>query len=173
MKFIRMTLPHDMKILSLSLGTRGAGVAILYHEQLIHWKTHAFNGRWSESKLKAILDRCERYILEYDISHVTIKIPPSSHHSKGLLLLLKRLTGLVKLRGCLVDCQTKADLKRFVPEAKNAESLMSYIATRHPVLSFEYHRERRGRQRYYLKMFEAVLAAEVYQRKLLVRKMIA
>ena len=100
------------------------------------------------------------------MQHIVIKIPPASHHTKALLTLLKKLTELVQYRGCLVACQTKADLKRVVPDVANAESLMEYVVKHYPILLPEQAQERTSRQAYHIKMFEAVLAAHLYKQQL-------
>jgi RNase H-fold protein (predicted Holliday junction resolvase) len=156
-----------MRILAISLGTRETGVAVLRHGQLEHWQTHSFHGGWSDDKEKSILERCDRYIIEYRVEHVVIKIPPITHHTDTLLTLLKKLSDLVKYRGCMVACNTKADIKRMVPEVTNTETLMSYVTMRYPILLPEQHQELASRQPYHIKMFEAVLAAYVYRQEVL------
>jgi hypothetical protein len=152
-----------MKILGISLGTRDSGIALLSHGQLIYWKTCAFHGSWSEDKLNTILARYDRYITRYRIRHVAIKIPPATHHTKAFLTLLKKLSELVQYRGCMVTCQTKADIKGVVPEVVNTESLMEYVVRQYPILLPEQAQERNCKRSYHVKMFEAVLTAHVYQ----------
>lgn len=155
-----------MRILGISLGTRDSGVAIISHGQLIHWKTHSFHERWSAAKLNDILIRFDRYITQFQIRHVVIKIPPATHHSKEFLLLLKKLSELVKYRGCMVAHQTKVDIKNQVPEVTNAGTLMEYVTRYYPILQPEQAQELAGRQSYHIKMFEAVLSAHVYKENL-------
>ena len=155
-----------MRILSISLGTRDCGVAVLSHGQLIHWKTHSFHERWSDEKLEAMMLRFDRYITRYRVQYVVIKIPPATHHSNSFLRLLKRLSYHVQVRGCVVVCKTKAKIKKFVPEVTNTETLMEYVTRHYPILLPEQAQELLGRQPYHLKMFEAVLAAHVYKEHL-------
>lgn len=155
-----------MRILGISLGTRDSGIALISHGQLIHWKTHAFHEAWSEDKLNDILIRYDRYITKYQVRHVAIKIPPATHHTKAFLTLLKNLSELVQYRGCMVTCQTKADIKGMVPEVVNTESLMEYVVRQYPILLPEQAQERNCRQPYHVKMFEAVLAAHVYMERM-------
>lgn len=155
-----------MKILSISLGTRDSGIALLSHGQLIHWQLHTFHERWSQEKLAYMLARYDRYIAQYGIRHVVIKIPPVTHHSKTFLMLLKKLSDLVQHRGCIVACQTKADIKNLVPEVTNTKTLMEYVTKHYPILLPEQARELASRQKYHIKMFEAVLAAHVYKERM-------
>lgn len=151
-----------MRILGISLGTRDAGIALLSHGQLIHWKTHSFHGVWSDDKLNAILERCDRYITRYRVRQVVIKIPPTTHHSKAFLTLLKKLSELIQYRGCIVACKSKADIKSIVPEVINTETLMDYVVRHYPILLPEQAQELVNRQPYHLKMFEAVLIAHMH-----------
>ncbi len=157
-----MTL-EMMKILSISLGTRDSGIALLSHGQLVHWKMHTFHGTWSSDKLSDILVRFDRYITRYRVQHVVIKIPPATHHTKAFLTLLKQLSELVQYRGCMIACHTKEDLKALVPEVSNTITLMEYVTRHYPILLPEQAQELVSRQPYHIKMFEAVLAAHVYK----------
>jgi hypothetical protein len=155
-----------MKVFSVSLGTREIGVAILNQGQLIHWQTHSFHGVWSDEKLEAILKRCDRYIIQYRVGHVVIKIPPITHLSKTYLTLLKRLSDLVQERDCMVACNTKADLKGMVSDITNPQTLMSYVTLHHPILLPEQAQELAAKRPYHIKMFEAVLAGMLYKQQL-------
>jgi len=124
---------------------------------------HSFHERWSHEKLEYMLKKYDRYITQYRIRHVVIKIPPATHHSKALLTLLKKLSELVQYRGCMVACQTKADIKGMVPEVTNTETLMEYVTKQYPILLPEQAQERVSQRPYHIKMFEAVLAAHVYK----------
>lgn len=154
-----------MKILGISLSTRDIGIALMSQGQLIGWKTHSFHGSWSVYKLDSILSRFDRYITQYRIRQVVIKIPPQTHHSKAFLLLLKKLSDLVVYRGCMVSCKTKQNIKEMVPEVTNTESLMEYVTRHYPILLPERAQELKSRRPYHLKMFEAVLAAHVTKHK--------
>jgi len=156
-----------MRVLSISLGTRDSGVALLSHGQLIHWQLHTFHERWSQEKLVYMLARYDRYITQYRIRHVVIKIPPASHHSKVFTVLLDKLSDVIKRRGCTVTCQTKADLKDLVPEVTNTKTLMEYVTKHYPILVPEQMKELSSKQKYHIKMFEAVLAAHVYKERVL------
>lgn len=156
-------ISKTMKILAISLGTRDSGVALLSHGQLVHWKMHTFHGTWSTDKLNGILVRFDRYITRHRVAHVVIKIPPSTHHTKAFLTLLKQLSELVQYRGCMIACHTKEDLKALVPEVTNTITLMEYVTRYYPILSPEQAQELASRQPYHIKMFEAVLAAHVYK----------
>ncbi len=110
-----------------------------------------------------MLAKYDRYITQYKIRHVVIKIPPATHQSKAFLTLLKKVSELVQYRGCMVACQTKSDIKALVPEVTNTESLMGYVTRQYPILLPEQAQELSSRQPYHIKMFEAVLAAHVYK----------
>jgi len=131
---------------------------------------HSFHERWSSEKLTYMLSKYDRYIAQYRVRHVVIKIPPASHHSKPFLMLLKKLSELVQLRGCMVACQTKADIKNIVPDVTNTETLMEYVTRHYPILLPEQARELASSQKYHIKMFEAVLAAHVYKGKMKAEK---
>ena len=152
-----------MRILGISLGTSDSGIALISAGQLVHWKTHSFHEQWSANKLNDMLIRFDRYITRYQIRHVVIKIPPPTHHTKEFLALLKSLSELVKYRGCMVACQTKADIKNLIPEVINTETLMEYVTRHYPILLPEQAQELAGRQKYHIRMFEAVLVAHVYK----------
>jgi hypothetical protein len=155
-----------MKILSISLGTRESGIALLSQGHLIHWRIHTFHGTWSTDKLNDILVRFDRYITRHRVQHVVIKIPPPTHHTEAFLSLLKQLSELIQYRGCMVACHTKEDLKAVVPEVTNTITLMNYVTRHYPILLPEQAQELESRQPYHIKMFEAVLAAHVYKEQI-------
>ncbi len=150
-------------ILGISLGTRSVGLAVISHGALIHWHTHSFPGAWSEQKGSTIIERCDAIISQFRIKRVLVKVPPWHHHNPAISTLLRALLKTFQCYGCMVDYKTKEELKRFVPEVQNRDSLLKYVVNRYPALEPEYEREAPLRRPYHTKMFEAVLGAHVAQ----------
>lgn len=157
---------RSMTILGVSIGTRTSGVAVICDNELIHWQTHSFQGKWGASKAKKIQKRFEKYLTQYQALMVIVKVPPVTHQSTAILTIIKGLLSFIQLPGCMVQVTTKAEIKREVPEITNRETLMDYVTKRYPILKTELKQELDKNEPYYIRMFEAVLAAHLYKDKI-------
>jgi hypothetical protein len=154
-----------MPILGISIGTRRNGIAIIVTGELKEAQIHTFNERWSKWKLAAIVAIFARYIQQYHIEQVVIKPPKYSHYSLSLKHLLKAVDAYVKSKGCLVEYMNLPQIKQHEPEIRTKLHLRELVVSRYPILKQEFIKDSRNRQPYYVKLFEAVMVADITDRK--------
>jgi hypothetical protein len=154
-----------MPILGISIGTRRNGIAVIDTGELKEAQIHTFNERWSKWKLAAIVSIFRRYMQQYNIEQVIIKSPKQSHYSLALKHLIAAVDAYVKSKGCLVEYMDFSQIKQHEPDIRNKLHLRELVVSRYPVLKREFIKDSRNRQPYYVKLFEAVVVADITDRK--------
>ncbi|MBS1503652.1 MAG: hypothetical protein JST32_16400 [Bacteroidetes bacterium] len=148
-----------MVIFGISIGTRTSGIAVLSKKGLLEWQTLSFKNSWSEEKADFIVRSYERYIKRNKVTVISIKIPPASHVNAAMLMLMEKLVQMLTYHGCMVEYKTKQQLKELIPEIHNTKQLINYATALYPVLAKNADKESANRNKYYHKMFEAVVVA--------------
>lgn len=155
---------HPINILGLSIGTRKIGIVVLKGKELIEWETHLFAGWWSEAKGNAILARYEKYVVRNAITNIAIKVPPVIPPGSALEYILQEVQALADRYRCKTMLYTREDLKQH-SHLHHSNSLLEYAVLQYPMLRPEYVREKESKTQYHQKMFEAVVAAELFRLK--------
>lgn len=151
-------------VLGISLGTRTLGVAVLQGKELVEWRTLIFKGKWSEQKCTAIVNRLRKIIQSNKITRIALKLPPSTHHSSGMKMLLESIAAHTRAYSIGLYTFTIADIKNHHGSTiTNKEALQQQVFSMYPELASEYHKERGNRNKYYSKLFEAIGAALLLQ----------
>jgi RNase H-fold protein (predicted Holliday junction resolvase) len=157
-----------MTILGISLGTARTGVCVLKDEVLIDKQMHEFNDTWSDSKLRIIINCYKRYILKHNVTAIIVKIPPLDKIKKPLSLMMKHLEKLAKKQHCEFDLTTKFELKHRIG-VRSTKELIAYTTLLYPELSTMFDKGVKNEHSYYKKLFEAIIAAYIYQERQQVR----
>jgi hypothetical protein len=150
-----------MVVLGISIGTRRNGIAVIKKEQLEIAQIHSLNERWSKSKIAAIVSQYDKYVRQFEVSKIIIKVPKPSHFSLALKQLLKAVDTYVKKQGCLVQYITIKDIKTAQPSIRVRRDLRTFVVDKYPVLIHEMNKDIKNRQPYYMKLFEAVVIADI------------
>ena len=150
-----------MIVLGISLGTRTTGIAVLRHRELLEYRTLTIRAAETHKQAATIA----RYIMQYRIVMVVIKIPPLSHLTEKLRKMLKSFASLFEYHGCMVQYKDTEAIKRQIPTIRNKEGLIRFVSETYTVLSPVQARHSANKQNYHYKMFEAVAAAHLYSDK--------
>jgi len=150
-------------ILGISLGTRQIGIALCTGGQLYEWQVKTFTGKWSKSKLRGILLTLSGIIDEERVGQVAVKIPDIIPASKGFTQLMGGLNVLCEQKHFKARYYTLSDIKKqFAPDKElNKETLAEIIVACHPELQHAYRKQKKRKNAYYYKLFEAVAAAHL------------
>ncbi len=150
-------------MLGISPGTRRMGVAVVKEGKLSHWQVQTFPGVWSNSKLECILKVIIGYIEQHSVERIAIKIPDALPTSTAFIQLIGSLNVMAQSMSVPVQYCTLRDLKLAYAETEDISrtSLIESMAKQHPELLPEYHKEKRNKEGYYYKMFEAVLCTQL------------
>ncbi|MEO7213279.1 hypothetical protein [Mucilaginibacter sp.] len=154
----------------ISVGTSRTGICVLQDGALIEKRIHDYPGIWSDDKLHAILKRYAQYLHRYPITDIVIKIPPLSRHTNAMRRLIRRIEALAKEHYCTFDLITKTEIKGTLTLRTTGE-IIKYAKMLYPELSARYHKGARSNHVFDKKLYEAVLAAHIYQERRKLKKL--
>ena len=148
-------------ILGISPGTRSMGIAVLRDGIILEAQVHSFPGTWSKTKLRRILNLVLANIHRYDVAIIAVKLPDTLPLSKGFHQVIGSINVLGERKEVHIRYYSLSDIKKYhcPEEAQTKEVLMERLVAIHSELTIEYRRERKNRNKYYYKLFEAVAAA--------------
>jgi Holliday junction resolvasome RuvABC endonuclease subunit len=145
------------KILALNPGTRYLGFCFFLGSDLRDWGVKVIAGRWSREKLERIRDLISRLIEDYQVNFLAIKRFHSSRSSKALKELIRMIKRLAKRKNLKFFQFPIEELKRvFLQEKGNKKDLAEAIVEHYPFLFAELEKEKRAKNPYRLRMFEAI-----------------
>jgi RNase H-fold protein (predicted Holliday junction resolvase) len=155
-----------MTILGISIGTTSTAVAILRNGKLLDRELHTYHEVWSDMKLRQIINRYKRYVKKRNVQAIIVKIPPPRKHTKAMKLILKRVEALAKDHHCHFDLITKSEMRHELHlHVHSTNMLIECARVLYPDLGALYQKSIMNDHRYYRKLFEAVLAAHIYQER--------
>ncbi len=155
------------RILGVSAGTRYVGIAVLDGPNLIDWKVQTFKGSWSKQKEQAITEAISTICAAYAITSIALKAPDPIRSSPALLNLTEKICTCAEANGLGVYQYNLSDIFHYCHgRGKNIhEGIVAYIRERYPLFTRECIKEQQATYRYYTRMFEAILVAEIAYRK--------
>jgi len=158
---------QTQNILGISLGTRTIGMAMIVNGELVDWYVKAFKGAWSEQKKELILDTIDRMIERYTagafaitLKGLAVKIPNAMDRHSAVLDLHKDINFLAQGKDIATETFSIRSLKVFC-DVRNKKELRATVFKLYPELKNEFNKDVQNRNAYYIKLFEAVLAAHV------------
>lgn len=158
--FINMT----PTILGISYSTRMQGLAVIRSHQLVDYSLKLHKVRWGPQKRDLFLTSLASCIKDYTITTICLSSPSLYHQTrefKELYVLIRSLAYQQKLR--LVEyCPKELFLLCTGLEKKTKKSLMRNLTELYPELVPLYEKERGNKNKYYIKLFEAVGAATLF-----------
>lgn len=155
-------------ILGINQGTRYMGLAVISGTVLRDWKVKTMKGRWSHTKLKHAVRMIKRIIDHYQPVAIAMKRLNPSRSSKSLKTLSAHIRKTAKSKRVKTFEFSIADLRKHHSReepVRNKKQLAQVLASQYPDLYFELEKEKRNRNPYYLRMFEAVALASILNDK--------
>lgn len=153
-----------MATLGISTNTRLLAVAIINSGRLLDYSIHLHKQPWSPSKANLIINNLEACARRYSIKNVVLSIPHEYHQTKALRFLLSRICKHFKKKAITVTSQNVTAFYSLCPseQKKTKKTLMETVVKLFPELNYCYLKEQRNKNKYYIKLFEAVAAAAVH-----------
>ena len=145
-------------VLGINPGAKYIGTAVFHNADLRDWRMKAISAKWSDGKMKMI----QEIIVELVIKHQPGVVALKSLHPSRKSPELGQLTEWIKLfsekRGIQVYQYSIRDLKEFYSptERINKRELAERVGIEYPALFHELNRERSHKNKYFIRMFEAV-----------------
>ncbi len=145
-------------ILAINPGTKYVAIAIFNESELRDWFTKIFKGRWSKAKLKTILTVITDLAARYGANVLAIKRLHPSRSSRNLNSLVSRIKRDMARKGLDVHEYSIKEMERcFSLGGKaNKRNMTEHVVMKYPVLFHEFEKEKRHRNPYYARLFEAV-----------------
>lgn len=147
-----------IKILAINPGTRYMGVAVFEGSELLNWRMKAVKGKWSKKKLEKIIGIISLLIDYSQPDVIVLKRLHPSRTSQNLSQLVDEIAQLARRRHLKLCRYSLHQVESFYyPRGQiNKQRLAELVTSNYPVLSCELEKEKKHRNLYYLRMFEAV-----------------
>ncbi len=159
----------ETTVLGLSFSTRMTGLAVFQSNSLIDYCLKLHKEMWSPHKLQMVLASLASCIENYTISDIALSIPDVHQQTKGFKELQEAIESFAHIHGIPVTVyEAKQLYQRFgSPVKRTRHALMKRLVLLFPELSLYYERELKNRNKYYIKLFEAIAVAAFHwqQRK--------
>jgi RNase H-fold protein (predicted Holliday junction resolvase) len=155
---------EDYRVLSINPGSKHIGFALFVNTELRLWKVKTFQYSKLENKIEAVNEIILKLSYTHDINAVIIKKLHPSRTSKNLQrLVLKIKNNLTKQGFNLFEYSLESVKSNILLNKKgNKNSLMEEIVSQYPILHSELKKELKNKNKYYIRMFEAVSLGMVF-----------
>jgi hypothetical protein len=153
-----------MVTLGISTNTRLLGLAIIKENALVDYSIHLHKSSWSPSKANLILANLEPCVRQYCIKKVILSIPNVYHQTDQFRQLIYRIREYFEAKSIPIIAQTPEAFDSIYPpgQKKSKKELMKILTLRFPQLTYCYQKEMRNKNKYYIKLFEAVAMASLH-----------
>jgi Holliday junction resolvasome RuvABC endonuclease subunit len=147
-----------LKIIGINPGSKYLGIAIFQGSDLRYWGIKVLKGKWSKEKMERAKEILSDLIDQYDLNVLAIKRLHPSRSSKNLNQLVARIKDFLKRKGLRIYEFSLKDLEKFFsPEEKiNKRKMAELVASDYPFLFQMLEKERRNKNPYAIRMFEAI-----------------
>lgn len=151
-------LKKPLKIIGINPGSKYLGIAIFQGSDLRYWGIKTLKGKWSKEKIEKTKEVISDLIAQYDLNVLAIKKLHPSRSSKNLNRLVAKIKEFSKRKGLRVYQYSMNDLEKFFsPEEKiNKKQMAELVASEYPFLFQALEKERRNKNPYAIRMFEAI-----------------
>jgi Holliday junction resolvasome RuvABC endonuclease subunit len=149
---------EPLKILAINPGTRYLGIAIFSGAELSNWEVKVLKSRWSKKKLERVKEILTEICDTYQPNVLAIKRLHPMRSSLNLQLLALKVRDFARKKGMKVCQYSIEEVENFFsPEdRKNKKGLAEIVASKYPELSHELEKEKRSKNPYHIRVFEAV-----------------
>lgn len=151
-------------VLGLSVNARMLGLAVIFRNRLIDYHVQLRKDAWSPRKRELILTSLQPWCDCYSIKNVALSIQYENQTSKQSKELLESLKNYFSEKNITVCLYTPQTLYSFYEETetKNKKEMMRRLASLYPELSVYFKKEMNNKNKYYVKLFEAVEVGRIH-----------
>jgi Holliday junction resolvasome RuvABC endonuclease subunit len=152
-----------LKILSINPGTRYLSIAIFIDSRLLNWEIKVIKGKWSREKLEKIKGILNEIFETYQPNFLVIKRLHPKRCSFNLKMLLSKIKEFARKKRIKVFQYSIKEIEKFFsPEERiNKKELAEILISRYPELTHELEKEKRNKNPYYFRIFEAIALGAV------------
>lgn len=151
-------LKRPLKIIGVNPGTKYLGLAIFQGSDLRYWGIKTLKGIWSKEKVERIKAIISDLIERYELNALALKKLHPSRSSKNLNQLVAKIKEFSKRKGLRVYEYSIKDLERFLsPKEKiNKKQMAEFVVSEYPFLFHVFEKEKKNKNPYAIRMFEAI-----------------
>jgi len=148
----------DTLTLGLSFRTRTLSWSVFKSNHLVTYSIKLYKEMWSPQKRDLILTSLASCIENYTISAIALSMPHPSHQTEEFREMLAAIEIFAHVHGIPIVSYSVSDIYRYFgsPSKRTRNSLMKRVALFYPELHPYYDKELRNRNKFYIKLFEAV-----------------
>jgi hypothetical protein len=153
-------------ILGLSPGTRSFGVSLVRNGELIRWQIIYFPGKWSQKKLKKILNSVLKWIYRNNVDVVAVKLPDNIPISKAYVDMMKALNSEFINQQCKAFYFSLSEIKKILePDYKiTKKGIGEIIIQKYPDLNLSHTNSNHHEK--YTRLYEATAVASLINQKM-------
>ncbi len=151
-------LDKEIRILAVNPGSRYVGIAVYHGLELVDWAVRSIRDKSPKTKLDQLKSILSEITETHGVNCLAVKALHPARTSKYLKLLAAAVKDWAKESSCIVrEYGIKEIETSLMPSGRlNKSRLMGEVAAAHPFLYPELDGERKNRNPYLVRMFEAV-----------------
>jgi hypothetical protein len=155
-------------ILGLSINTRMLGLAVISGNRLVDYHIQLRKESWSPRKRELILTSLQPWCSSYSIKNVALSIPYENQTSTQTKELLESIKSYFREKKISLWPYHTKTLQSIYKESQTEtkKEVMRKLALQYPELSYCYRKEMNNKNKYYVKLFEAVGVATIHLQRL-------
>lgn len=156
----------ETTILGLSFSTRMTGLAVFKSHSLIDYSLKLHKEKWSPQKREMIIASLGSCVDNFTITSIALSIPDEHQQTSAFKQLQEDIESFADSHRIPVTRYTAKEVyQRFSPVKRTRNALMKRLVILFPELSLYYEREQTNRNKYYVKLFEAIGVAAIHSQQ--------
>ena len=159
---------EEIIVLGLSLNTRMLGLAVISGNCLVDYLIRLRKEAWTPQKRESILASLQPCCVRYCIKRVALSMPYEKQTTKENKLLLQSVKRYFRKKKIILKAYHPKTIHMFCEKEgpRTKREAMRILAQKYPELLVPYQKEITNKNKYYIKLFEAVAVATIHARKL-------
>ncbi|MFQ5962650.1 MAG: crossover junction endodeoxyribonuclease RuvC [Candidatus Scalinduaceae bacterium] len=152
-----------LTVIGINPGTRYLGISVFHGTELRDWRVKVIKGKRSKEKVERAMAIVSSLIEQYKPNALAIKKLHSSRSSLKLNRLAAKIKESSRRKRLKVYEYSIKELEAFFSQEGriNKKKMVEIIASRYPDLFHEYNREKKRKNPYHIRMFEAVALGSI------------
>jgi len=144
------------------------GLAVICGTLLIDYQISLRKGAWSLNKRKKILTSLQSWCTTYTIINIALATPHKNQSNDQINELLDSVKALCRSKGISICSYPPQTVLRICDEGnpKTKKEVMRKMCELYPELLTCFNKEKRNKNKYYVKLFDAVAVATLHSQKL-------
>jgi len=156
-------LKKPLKIIGINPGTRYLGISVFQDSDLRDWRIKVFQEKWSVDKIKKIKKTIFGLIEDYEPNILAIKRLHPSRSSKNLKCLTAWIRESCRRKRLKVFQYSIKEMEKYFlsGEKLNKMNLVKAVASEYQELVHEFEKEKKNKNPYFQRLFEAVALTSI------------